>query len=103
MVTKIKNASSAKLRKVNIKYTKTISSILNILYKEGFIELENKQSKNFISIKLKYKGMRQIPYITNIIQISKPGVRVFVNKKEIPKVWGGIGLCLFFVTIFRII
>lgn len=94
MITHIKNANLARLIKLKLRSTKLVNDVVHILVQEGFIELESYSEKNFVCIKMKYKGTKQIPYITNIVRLSKPGLRVFINKNQIPKVWGGIGICL---------
>nr|AYB71456.1 ribosomal protein S8 [Trachelomonas grandis] len=94
MITSIKNANLAKLTKINIKSTKLVYRILNILSKEGFIEIEKSLYPGIISVRIKYEDLGQKPYITNIVRISKPGLRVFVNKNQIPRIWGGVGICL---------
>lgn len=100
MITQIKNANLAKLTKISLKSTKLVSKILHILANEGFIDIENTQYPNIISVRIKYESQSQKPYITNIVRISKPGLRVFVNKKQIPRIWGGIGLCLLSIRYF---
>lgn len=85
--------------------TKLTLNIADILKKEGFIEsfeetgdvvlIENGFFHKDILITLKYGGVKQKPYITQLKRISKPGLRVYVNKKNIPKVLGGIGVAVF--------
>lgn len=53
----------------------------------------------YISINLKYKGTKQKPYISGLKRVSKPGFRVYVNYKNVPKVLGGIGISVFRVSI----
>nr|YP_009144910.1 ribosomal protein S8 [Euglenaria anabaena]AKJ83357.1 ribosomal protein S8 [Euglenaria anabaena] len=104
MLTRIRNSNMRKSRTVIIKRTKLTLSIADILKKEGFIEffeevgdvilIENGFFHKYILITLKYNnGFKQKPYITHLKRISKPGLRVYVNKK-IPKVLGGIGVAV---------
>lgn len=105
MITRIRNANLRKSQKVDVLRTKLTLSIANILKNEGFIEsfeesggvfLEEKSvSYRYISIYLKYKGIKQKPYITGIKKISNPGLRVYVNQTRIPRVLGGIGVAIF--------
>lgn len=98
MITRIRNASIIKQSTVDIISSKMTLKITEILKKEGFIEsfdLRTKGRKNIISIRLKYKGLRQQPYIANLIRISKPGLRVYAKSSFIPKVLGGIGIAVY--------
>lgn len=103
MLCRIRNANIVGLEKVLIPYTKINMAIIKILKDEGFIDSFEKLSKisfdrssNFICVNLKFKkGSKQEPYISYIKRISKPGLRVYVNSRNIPKVWGGIGLAVF--------
>ena len=95
-LTKIRNANLAKHQIVQVQSTKTTISILKVLKEEGFIyEFEESQGKKLdksILISLKYKGKGKKPIITELKRISKPGLRVYANNKELPRVLGGIGI-----------
>jgi len=71
-------------------------AIAQILKEEGFITdfevLKDKTQKTF-KIKLKYAGKNQ-PSVTGLERISKPGLRVYVEKNEIPRVYGGLGIAI---------
>lgn len=105
MLTRIRNGVLVKSRSVNIIRTNLNLNIAKILKQEGFIESFEETGEIFltetgfvhkyISINLKYKGVKQKSYITNIKRISKPGFRVYVNNKNIPRVLGGIGIAVF--------
>lgn len=102
MLTRIRNSNLRRSRKVKIINTKLTLSIAKILKQEGFIESldvvsgsELNVPYSFISITLKFKGLKQKPYITQLKRISKPGFRVYVNHKYIPTVLGGIGIAVF--------
>jgi small subunit ribosomal protein S8 len=98
MITRIRNASIIKESTVNILCSKMTLKIAEILKNEGFIEsfdLKSKEKKIFISIKLKYKGLQQHPYIANLYRVSKPGLRVYTKSSLIPKVFGGIGIAIY--------
>lgn len=104
MLTRIRNASMRKSRTVIVRRTKLTVNIADILKKEGFIEsfeevgnvilVEQGFFHKDILINLKYNGPKQKPYITQLKRISKPGLRVYVNKKNIPRVLGGIGVAV---------
>ena len=96
MLTRIRNANSAKHKTVDIPASKIKTSIAEILFKEGYIkafELINNENQGIIRITLKYdeKGTR---VIDGIKRISKPGLRVYANKEELPKVLNGLGIAI---------
>ena len=96
-ITRIRNANLAKHQIVQVTATKTTRDLIRVLHKEGFIENFNEiedKSKNFILISLKYKGKNRSSIITALKRISKPGLRVYANHKELPKVLGGIGIAI---------
>nr|QCI04275.1 ribosomal protein S8 [Anotrichium furcellatum] len=97
MLTRIRNANLAKHHIVQVPSTKIIKNILKVLKQEGFIyefeEIGENIKKTFV-ISLKYKGHNKKPVITELKRISKPGLRVYANYKEIPQVLGGIGVAI---------
>nr|YP_009395225.1 ribosomal protein S8 [Bryothamnion seaforthii]ARW63993.1 ribosomal protein S8 [Bryothamnion seaforthii] len=96
-LTKIRNANLAKHQIVQVPSTKMTRNIINVLKEEGFIYKSEEVGKNFkkyILISLKYQGRNKIPIITELKRISKPGLRVYANHKELPKVLGGIGIAI---------
>nr|YP_010020396.1 30S ribosomal protein S8 [Ulva fenestrata]QOK35315.1 30S ribosomal protein S8 [Ulva fenestrata] len=93
MLTRIRNANLAKHETVNILNTKTNQRISEILKKQGYIE-SVKISFNpldLIEIKLKYSGNLKKPCITNLKRLSSPGLRVYSNYKNIPRILNGMG------------
>lgn len=98
MLTRIRNANLIRSRNVNVINTKINYNILILLKQEGFVEnfkeLGNESNKSYLSIELKYKGPKRKPYITCLKTISKPGLRVYVSYKNIPKILGGIGIAI---------
>lgn len=97
MLTKIRNANLAKHQIVQIKSTKIVKNILVVMQEEGFIyqfEEIKEELQNFLVISLKYKGNNKKPVITELKRISKPGLRVYANHKELPRVLGGIGIAI---------
>ena len=96
MLTRIRNANSAKHKTVDVPASKMKTAIAEILFKEGYIksfELISNENQGIIRITLKYdeKGTR---VIDGIKRISKPGLRVYANKEELPKVLNGLGTAI---------
>ena len=96
MLTRIRNANSAKHKTVDVPASKMKTAIAEILFKEGYIksfELISNENQGIIRITLKYdeKGTR---VIDGIKRISKPGLRVYANKEELPKVLNGLGIAI---------
>ena len=94
MLTRIRNANLIKSEKVSIPFTRISHQICQILEKEGLIESFQINSYEQVSLQLKYKGGDRKPGITNLRRISKPGLRIYANHKEIPKVLGGMGVVI---------
>ena len=96
MLTRIRNACLVGHTKTKVPTTKMTRSIAKVLQEEGFIEdfvEEGEGIKKHLVISLKYKKNRQ-PIIKTLKRISKPGLRVYSNRKELPKVLGGIGIAI---------
>jgi small subunit ribosomal protein S8 len=97
MLTRIRNANSARHQTTEVPSTKMTRSIATVLKDEGFIgefeEVGEGLKKNLV-ISLKYKGKGKRPIITSLKRISKPGFRVYSNRKELPRVLGGIGIAI---------
>ena len=96
MLTRIRNANSSKHKTVDVPASKIKTSIAEILFKEGYIksfEVINNENQGIIRITLKYdeKGTR---VIDGIKRISKPGLRVYASKEELPKVLNGLGIAI---------
>nr|YP_010933416.1 ribosomal protein S8 [Streptosarcina arenaria]YP_010933516.1 ribosomal protein S8 [Streptosarcina costaricana]WKT08861.1 ribosomal protein S8 [Streptosarcina arenaria]WKT08962.1 ribosomal protein S8 [Streptosarcina costaricana] len=97
MIVCIRNANLTKVKTVRFPATNSTRSIAKILEEEGFIEHWREipqASQSIISMTLKYQGRERTPYITTLRRISKPGLRVYSNHKEIPKVLGGLGIVI---------
>ncbi len=96
MLTRIRNAGSAKHESVDIPASNLKRSIATILLEEGYIksfEELNDGKQGVIRVSLKYTGNKQ-NVITGIKRISKPGLRVYAGKEELPKVLGGLGVAI---------
>lgn len=96
MLTRVRNASSAKHETVDIPASNLKKDIAKILLDEGYIrniEFINDGKQGLIRIALKYTGNKQ-NVISGIKRISKPGLRVYANKDDLPKVLGGLGVAV---------
>ncbi|MGN1270033.1 MAG: 30S ribosomal protein S8 [Clostridia bacterium] len=96
MLTRIRNASSQKHKTVDVPASNMKKAIANILFKEGYItayEEINDTNQGVIRITLKYdeKGNK---VIEGLRRISKPGLRVYASKEELPQVLNGLGIAL---------
>ena len=96
MLTRIRNANSAKHKTVDVPASKLKTAIAEILFREGYIksfEVISNENQGIIRITLKYdeKGTR---VIDGIKRISKPGLRVYAGKEELPKVLNGLGIAI---------
>ena len=97
MLTRIRNANSSKHKTVDVPASNMKKSIAKILLDEGYVkaveEIESENSQGVIRITLKYdeKGAR---VIDGLKRISKPGLRVYASKDELPKVLNGLGIAL---------
>ncbi len=97
MLTRIRNACLVKHQTTNIPATKMTRSIAKVLKDEGFIadyEETGEGVKKSLVVALKYKGKNRQPIITAMKRVSKPGLRVYSNCKELPRVLGGIGIAI---------
>ena len=97
MLTRIRNANTAKHDTVDIPSSKMKVAIADILQKEGYIkkyELVDNGNFKDIRITLKYGSTKDEKIISGIKRISKPGLRIYAGKDELPKVLGGLGIAI---------
>ena len=97
MLTRIRNANTAKHDTVDVPASKMKIAIADILVNEGYIEkYDLVEDGNFkvIRITLKYGSDKNEKIITGIKRISKPGLRVYAGKDELPRVLGGLGIAI---------
>ena len=97
MLTRIRNANTAKHDTVDVPSSKLKLAIADILVKEGFIKkYDVVEDGNFktIRITLKYGKDKNEKIISGIKRISKPGLRIYANKEDMPKVLGGLGVAI---------
>jgi small subunit ribosomal protein S8 len=96
LLTRIRNALVAGHESVQVPASKTKIAIARVLRKEGFIrnfEVVRDGVKRTIRIDLAYSGRKE-PTISGLRRVSKPGLRVYVQKREIPRVYGGLGIAI---------
>ncbi len=97
MLTRIRNANTAKHDTVDVPSSKMKLAIAQILLDEGYIkkfEVVKDGKFDVIKIALKYGADKNDKIITGIKRISKPGLRVYAGKDELPRVLGGLGIAI---------
>jgi small subunit ribosomal protein S8 len=96
MLTRIRNGVHAKHDSVTMPASKMKVAIAKVLKEEGFIrdfQVETEGPRQMLRIELNYTGRKQ-PVLTGIKRVSKPGMRVYTQKREIPRVFGGMGIAI---------
>ncbi|WP_207707368.1 30S ribosomal protein S8 [Crassaminicella thermophila] len=96
MLTRIRNANTVRHESVDVPASNMKKSIAEILLKEGFIkgyDVIEDGKQGIIRIQMKY-GNNKERVISGLKKISKPGLRVYAKKDEIPKVLGGLGIAI---------
>ena len=96
MLTRIRNASAARHKELTLPSSKVKREIARVLTEEGFIEswaTAPDGVQETLSMRLKYVEGRT-PVVSGLKRISKPGLRVYARKTEIPRVLGGLGLAI---------
>ena len=97
MLTRIRNANTAKHDTVDVPASKMKLAIANILLEEGYIkkyEIVEDGGFQTIRISLKYDNNKSERIISGIKKISKPGLRIYAGKEDMPKVLGGLGIAI---------
>jgi small subunit ribosomal protein S8 len=98
--TRIRNAVCIKRSTVRIPKTRITVDLRQIFYSEGFIDeiseplLSTNSNKQMLLLRLKYKGIQRIPVIIKLQRVSRPGLRIYVGYKEIPRVLGNLNLTI---------
>jgi small subunit ribosomal protein S8 len=96
MLTRIRNASAARHRELTLPSSRVKREIARILVEEGFVEgfsTEPGDVQETLTLQLKYVEGKT-PVVSGLKRISKPGLRVYARKTEIPRVLGGLGLAI---------
>jgi small subunit ribosomal protein S8 len=99
MLTRIRNANMAHHESVIVRATKVTRNIARVLQEEGFIsdfqEFQEEGGVNSgLELTLKYRGQLRKPIITGLKRVSRPGLRVYANRQELPRVLGGVGVAI---------
>ncbi len=97
MLTRIRNATLAKHQTTLIPATRMTLSIARVMKQEGFIADFEETGENIdrrLVVALKYEGKNRQSIIKRLKRVSKPGLRVYSNSKELPRVLGGIGIAI---------
>lgn len=96
LVTRIRNAAMARHDKLTLPSSKLKAEVAKVLKLEGFISdfvVHDKKPQNELTIMLKY-GPNREPVINGIRRVSKPGLRRYVNCRDLPRVKGGMGIAV---------
>lgn len=96
-LTRIRNASKARHRVVEIPSSNLKKEITKVLYDKGFIfsyKFEDSDVQGVIKIALKYDSMTKKPAILDLTRVSKPGLRKYVHNEGIPRVLNGLGVAI---------
>ena len=95
MLTRIRNANIARIKQIEIPASNIKKELARLLKEEGYIldyEFIEDNEQGLIRLQLKFNGKERI--ITGLKRISRPGLRVYVEKDQIPKVLGGLGIAI---------
>lgn len=93
MLTRVRNANSAGKESVSMPSSKKLVEIARIMKEEGYIkgyDIEDEKPRNILVITLKYNGKKG-RVLRGLKRISKPGLRIYAGKDELPRVLGGLG------------
>nr|YP_010565346.1 ribosomal protein S8 [Pinguicula jackii]UZA66281.1 ribosomal protein S8 [Pinguicula jackii] len=99
IITSIRNANMDKKRVVRIESTTITENIVQLLFREGFLENVRKhreKDKYFLILTLRHRRNRKRPYrnFFNLKRISRPGLRIYSNSQRIPRILGGMGIVI---------
>ncbi|MEN9301848.1 MAG: ribosomal protein [Bacteroidota bacterium] len=96
-LTRIRNASSAGLKMVEIPASNLKKAMTQILFDQGYIlnyKFEDDSKQGVIKIALKYNASTRVPAITKIVRASRPGLRKYSGSEEMPRVLNGLGIAI---------
>lgn len=96
-LTRIRNASSAGLKVVEIPASNTKKAMTQILFDQGYIlnyKFEDDNKQGMIKIALKYNPTTKVPAITKLQRASRPGLRKYSSSSEMPRVLNGLGIAI---------
>ena len=97
MLTRIRNANEKRHETTRIPCSRMCRSIARVLQQEGFIAEVAEDGEGIrkeLVLSLKYNGKQRQPTIRSVQRVSKPGLRIYSNRRELPKVLGGLGVAI---------
>ncbi len=97
MLTRIRNASEKRHESTRIPASKMSRSIASVLQQEGFIAAISEEGEGLqkqLVLELKYSGKHRQPTIRRVQRVSRPGLRIYKNTRQLPKVLGGLGVAI---------
>jgi small subunit ribosomal protein S8 len=95
MLTRIRNGSRARHTDVRLPASRSKLAIARILKEEGFIEdFEEQRNGSHAELVLRLKYVGKVPVVSGLKRVSKPGLRVYAAKTDIPRVLGGLGVVI---------
>ena len=97
LLTRIRNASDKRHQTTKVPASRIVRSIANVLQQEGFIATISEEGdgvKKELILELRYSGKHRQPTIRSVQRVSKPGLRIYKNTRQLPKVLGGLGVAI---------
>ena len=97
MLTRIRNASEKRHENTRIPSSRLIRNIASVLQQEGFIGNVSEEGEGVskqLVLELKYSGKHRQPTIRRLQRVSRPGLRIYKNTRQLPKVLGGLGVAI---------
>jgi small subunit ribosomal protein S8 len=97
MLTRIRNASEKRHESTRIPASRMSRSIASVLQQEGFIAAISEEGEGIqtqLVLELKYSGKHRQPTIRRVQRVSRPGLRIYKNTRQLPKVLGGLGVAI---------
>ena len=97
MLTRIRNASEKRHQTTKVPASRMARSIAKVLQQEGFIADITEEGDGVLThlvLELKYSGKHRQPLIRTVQRVSKPGLRIYKNTRQLPKVLGGLGVAI---------
>ena len=95
MLTRIRNANSARHQTVDIPYSRVKKAIADILVNEGFVEsIDVIEEGSYKTIRITLKYQNKVRVLQGLKRISKPGLRIYANVEELPRVLNGLGIAI---------
>lgn len=94
MFTRIRNAQAVKKREVRVMYSKVNLALAKLLKDEGYIEEFKQDESNSYLLMIRLKYFRNKPVIAQLKRVSRPGLRIYKGKDQLPQVLDGLGIAI---------